>query len=534
MKLLTRLYRRALKSALGHRKATLLICVCALVAALSFVPTLRIQMMTGGGDDSVTVNLRLPVGTKLSETTAALSQLEQIIRDEVKGYKTLITTAGSSTSSYSGSIQIQLPPSEEQIDTAEVIQQKLRAHFADFPADVRLSFRQGMARQMAGSDLVLKVRSDSLDQALQVAAQIESVMNAIPDIGEPTVDTEEGLPEVEVVIDRQRAYAFGVDVTTVAKEINYAINGVTATTYRENGKEYSVKVMYQNDDKQKMADLEQIFVKGTNGKVSVANFAEIKKGLGPVSVKRENQTRIVKVSADVLSDKNVSVVEEELKEAIAGSFILPEGVTVSYEGSLKDMKKQGSAYFKIILMAILLVFGVMAGTYESFKEPFINLFTLPFLIVGAVLIHLLTGSSFSMVSMIGVVMLIGIVVNNGIILVDQTNLLVHRGVPLLEACESAGASRFRPVMMTTLSTLLGMVPMAFFGDANSSMTQPIGLCVIGGLTSSTIVTLFIIPVIYSLFNQKADKKQKFAMDRALQERLQTVQARQQAKEGGAE
>ena len=160
----------------------------------------------------------------------------------------------------------------------------------------------------------------------------------------------------------------------------------------------------------------------------------------------------------------------------------------------------------------------MAGTYESFKEPFINLFTLPFLIVGAVLIHLFTGHAFSMVSMIGIVMLIGIVVNNGIILVDQTNLLVRRGMPLLKACEEAGASRFRPVMMTTLSTLLGMVPMAFFGDANSSMTQPIGLCVIGGLTSSTIVTLFIIPVIYSLFNQKTVLK-KFEMDDELKNRL---------------
>ncbi len=498
MDFITRWYRRALASALGHRKATLLICVCALIIALAFIPTLHIQMMTSGGDDSVTVNLRYPIGTKLSETQAGLEQLERIIRDEVKGYKTLIMTAGSSTSSYSGSIQIQLPPSAEQIDTAEVVQQKLRAHFADFPADTRLSFRQGMSRQMTGSDLVLKVHSDSLDLAMQVAGQIEEVMDSLADIGEPSVDTDAGLPEVEVVIDRQRAYAFGVDVATVAKEINYAINGVTATTYRQNGKEYSVKVMYRNEDRKKMMDLERIFVKGSSGMVSVSNFAAVKKGLSPVSIKRENQTRVVKVSADILTDKNASVVEAELKEAIASSFILPEGVTISYEGSLKTMKEQGNAYLGIIIMAILLVFGVMAGTYENFKAPLINLCTIPFMIIGVVAIYKITNQTVSMVSAIGLIMLVGIVVNNGIILVDYTSLLIDRGYELKKACLEAGCSRLRPVLMTTLTTILGMLPMCFTTSGSSRMVQPIGVAVVGGLASSTFVTLFFIPVLYSL------------------------------------
>ncbi|MBQ7159792.1 MAG: efflux RND transporter permease subunit [Treponema sp.] len=508
MDAITKWYRKALQSALSHRKATLLICVCALVIAFAFIPTLHIQMMTSGGDDNVTVNLRYPIGTKLSETQAGLEQLEQIIRDEVKGYKTLIMTAGSSTSSYSGSIQIQLPQSAEQIDTAETVQQKLRAHFADFPADARLSFRQGMSRQMTGSDLVLKVHSDSLDLAMQVATQIEDVMNSLDDIGEPSVDTEEGLPEVEVVIDRQRAYAFGVDVTTVAREINYAINGVTATTYRQNGKEYSVKVMYRNEDRQKMMDLEQIFVKGSSGMVSVANFASVKKGLAPVSIKRENQTRVVKVSADILTEKNASVVEAELKDAIASSFILPEGVTISYEGSLKTMKEQGNAYLGIIIMAILLVFGVMAGTYENFKAPLINLCTIPFMIIGVVAIYKITNQTVSMVSAIGLIMLVGIVVNNGIILVDYTGLLIDRGYELKAACLEAGCSRLRPVLMTTLTTILGMLPMCFATSGSAGMVQPIGVAVVGGLTSSTFVTLFFIPVLYSLVMKRKNKKSR--------------------------
>lgn len=508
MNIITRLYRRALVCALGHRKATTLICVCALAVALAFVPTIRTQMMTGGHDDSVTVNVRLPIGTRLAETKAVLSQLEDIIRSEVQGYKTLISTAGSNTSSYTGSIQIQLPDSAEQIDDDVTIQNKLRAHFADFPADVRLSFRQGMARQMAGSDIVLKVRSDSLDHALQVAAQLEEVMDGIEDIGETTIDTEEGLPSVVIDIDRQRAYAFGVDVTTVAREINYAIDGVTATTYRKDGKEYNVKVMYQPSDRQKVADLEQIFVRGANGLVSVANFATVQKGLGPVTIRRDNQMRIVKVSADVLSNKDVRLVIDDLRERAAAGFIMPEGVTVAYEGSWKDTQEQWLVYGRIIFMAILLVFGVMAGTYESFKAPVINLCTIPFLIIGVVLIYKVTDQAMSTVSAIGLIMLVGIVVNNGIILVDYTSLLVDRGRELKAACLEAGCSRLRPVLMTTLTTILGMLPMCFASSGSAGMVQPIGVAVVGGLTSSTFITLFFIPVLYSLVMKQKPKENR--------------------------
>lgn len=511
MNVITALYQRALKSALGHRKATTLICVCALAVAVSFVPTIRTQMMTGGHDDSVTVNVRLPIGTRLEETKAVLNQLEDIITQEVKGYKTIISTAGSGSSSYSGSIQIQLPDSSEQIDDDVTIQNKLRAHFADFPADVRLSFRQGMARQMAGSDIELKVRSDSLDLALHVANQLESVMDGMDDIGEVSIDTEEGLPSVVIDIDRQRAYAFGVDVTTVAREINYAIDGVTATTYRKDGKEYNVKVMYQPSDRQKVADLEQIFVRGTNGLVSVANFATVQKGLGPVTIRRDNQMRIVKVSADVLTNKDVPVVIDDLKENVANTFIVPEGVTIAYEGSWKDTQEQWLVYGRIIFMAILLVFGVMAGTYESFKAPIINLCTIPFLIIGVVLIYKVTDQAMSTVSAIGLIMLVGIVVNNGIILVDYTSLLVNRGRELKAACLEAGCSRLRPVLMTTLTTILGMLPMCFASSGSAGMVQPIGVAVVGGLTSSTFVTLFFIPVLYSLVMKQKPKKSRLSL-----------------------
>lgn len=510
MNALTGIYRNVLAAALKNRAITVTICVAVLLTAFALIPTMTINMMPNGRDDSVGLNVTLPIGTTLEETTKVMDQLKQIVSDEVKGYKNLIVSVGTgnrNSSAYSGSIQIQLPKSEEQIDTAQDIQRKLRAHFSDF-AGVRFNFDQGGRRQMTGSDIKIKVRSDDLDAALRVSSQIREVMENIDELGEVNVDTEEGVPQMEIEIDRERAYSFGVDVTTVAREIYDAINGATVTTYRDAGKEYDLVIAYRPEDRKSAEDLEQIYVNGTNGKVSVANFAKAVRGLGPVTIRRENKTRLVTITSDMIVENvNAYEVENKIKDGIAASFIVPDNVSISYEGSWQDTQEQGAAYGGIALMAILLVFGVMAGTYESFKAPFINLCTIPFLIVGVVFIYKISGQAISMMSAVGLIMLVGIVVNNGIILVDYTNLLIDRGKTMYDACLEAGVSRLRPVLMTTLTTILGMLPMCFATSGSAGMVQPIGVAVVGGLTSSTFITLFFIPVLYSLV-MKEKKREK--------------------------
>ena len=523
----TNQYKRGLHFVLRHRFTTVLVAFTILGASILLFNQLRISFMSNFNDSSVGLNVELPLGTKLSETENILDQFYDIVKNEIKGYENIVVSVGStsgmnsSDTSYKGSISIYLPDASEQIDSADTIKAKLRRHFDDFPT-ATFTFDDGRMQQMSGSDIDIVFRGSDLDTILATANELSALMKEkIPEIAEPEIDLEEGLPQVEIKIDRERASSFGITVSTIANEINYSINGKTATTYRAEGDDYDVVLLLEDRDRTDIPDLEKIYVDGTSGRYAVSNFAEVVRGTGPVSISRENKLRTVHLTASLVGNSsNAGDIESQIKQIVERDMIVDEGISISFEGSWQNTMDMMKIFLLIIILAVILVFGVMAGTYESFKEPFINMFTLPFLIVGAVLIHLITGSSFSMVSMIGVVMLIGIVVNNGIILVDQTNLLVGRGMKVLEACEIAGASRFRPVMMTTLSTLLGMVPMAFFGDANSSMTQPIGLCVIGGLTSSTIVTLFIIPVIYSLFNQKADKKQKFKMDDELARRLQ--------------
>lgn len=501
-------YSKLLRKCLNNRLVTITVSICVLAISIGLIGTLQINLMPSGNDDSVTLNVTLATGTPFDDTKEVLLAFEDIVKNEVQGYENITTTigrSGRSSATNRGSIQISLPDSENQIDNAATIQQKLRKHFNDFPG-ATFSFNAGMRGQMMGSDIDIAIRSDDMDAALEVADWYATAINTVADAGEPTISMDKGLPQVELVIDRDRAYQFGVDVTTVAKEINYAINGTTASVYRSGGKDYNVVVRYQSDDRKTVDDLEEIYVRGTNGMVSVSNFASFRKGLGPVSISRENQTRIIHVTASILTDVNANLVEDAIKEEISNNYIIPDGVTVSFEGSWQDTMTQMKLYLKIIAMAIILVFGVMAATYESFKAPLINLATMPFLIIGVVFLYKITGQALSIMSMVGIIMLVGIVVNNGIILVDYTNLLIGRGIPLKEACFQAGKSRLRPVLMTTLTTILGMLPMCFATGGQAMMVQPIAMAVVGGLISSTFVTLLIIPVLYSLVMKPKDKK----------------------------
>jgi HAE1 family hydrophobic/amphiphilic exporter-1 len=404
-----------------------------------------------------------------------------------------------------GSIAVSLDMDNPASDKSAAVRTKLLAHARDFP-NASMSFSQGMARMMAGgSDIDIALRIDDIDTGLSAANEIADLIKAnVPELTEVSVDMTEGLPQVEVVIDRKRAYNMGLSINSIANEISAAMNGATATTFRYAGDEYDVVIQLTEADRAKLPDLERVFVASSSGTLySLSNFASLEKGSGPVSINRENQSRIIHVTANLSSENlRADEVENKVREVLAAAFIAPEGVTVSYEGQWGEITDTAKTYALIFTLAVLLVFGVMAGQYESFKDPFINLCTIPLLAIGVVLIYLITGQALSMFTLVGVVMLAGIVVNNGIVLVDYTNLLVGRGIPVRQAVLDAGVSRLRPVLMTTLTTILGLIPMSFFPGESSTMIQPIGLTVIGGLTSSTLITLFFIPVMYSFINER--------------------------------
>jgi HAE1 family hydrophobic/amphiphilic exporter-1 len=513
---ISRRYRKLLGIAVNHRFTALIIVAAAFTGSVLCLPKMGLIMMPSMNEDSVSLNVALPLGTTYEDTRAVMLQVQQFAIDEIRGAKNIIVNVGSSgrgvnsRSTNAGELSVTVDMNNPLADTSEMVLAKLRAHFDDFPS-AAMSFGQSMSRLLAGgSDIDLALKIDAIDAGFKVANEIVDIIKQeVPELGEITIDLDEGLPQVEVVIDRKRAYNLGLSVTGIANEITASMNGVTATSFRYDGDEYNVVIQLREEDRSKLPDLERIFVSSsTGGLVPLSNFASLEKSSGPVNIKRENQSRVIHITGNLVSQgakSRAGQIEEKIRRILDEQYILPEGMSLSYDGQWAELQDTLKTYILIFTLAVLLVFGVMAAQYESFKDPLINLCTIPLMLIGVVFVYLIMRQNLSALTMIGVVMLSGIVVNNGIILVDYTNLLVGRGIPVQQAIVEGGASRLRPVLMTTLTTVLGLIPMAFFPGGSSMLIQPIGLTVIGGLASSTLITLFFIPVIYSYLHEQRRK-----------------------------
>jgi HAE1 family hydrophobic/amphiphilic exporter-1 len=507
IRLLIKGYTWLLSKAVKHRLFTTIIVIIVFSGSVLTLTRMRIVLMPPMIEDSITVNVQLPQGTIYDDVKATMLQLQDLAIHEINGIKSIVTRMSQSSSSgpmSSNSLSITLDMAMPGADTSDEATRKLRLLFGNFP-NVQFSFGRGRAASMGGRDFDLALRINDIGPGLQTAREIKELIEArVPELLEVAIDMSEALPQVEVVIDRARAYNLGLSVNAIAREILAAMNGITATTFRYDGDEYDVVLTLREEDKEKVPDLNRIFIaSGTGNLIPVSNFATLEKGLGPVSIRRENQSRVIHITGN-LSDADkgrVLEIENKVRQTLDAEYILPDGLFVSYEGQSSDISEAINTFVPIIVLAILLVFGVMAGVYESFKDPFINMFTIPLILIGVVGIYSITGKTVSMFTMIGLVMLVGLVTNNGIILVDYTNLLVGRGVPVRQACIEGGGARLRPVLMTSISTILGLIPLAFFPGKSAGFIQPIGLTVIGGLLSSTFITLFFIPVLYSLINE---------------------------------
>jgi len=510
---LTRGYSAALKAALGHRALTVLVALGLFALALAAAPRMDIVFSPTMQGDSVSLSVSLPVGARYEETKDLVLQLEAAARADIKGYKTVIASVGSSGRSgrsNQGSIDVILPPDGKGADSAQAVQAKLRSRLKDYP-QATFSFSSGRGGFGSRPDLSIAVTSEDLEKAVATADGIVALIKAkVPQVTDARTDMTNGLPQLQIVIDRERAYSFGLSLSAVAKEIDANVAGVTAAAYEEGGEELGVFLSLAKEDRQSVPDLGSIFVLSSSGaRVPLSEIASMEKGVGPVSIRRENQARKVTVTGK-LSGLRADKAEALVKEAIRDGLVLDDAVRLEYSGSWSEITSTGSSFLLVLALAVLLVFGVMAGQYESFKDPFINLFTIPLALIGVFAVHLLAGQAFSMFTLVGLVMLVGIVVNNGIVLVDYTNLLRGRGRPLFEACLEAGRSRLRPVLMTAVTTILGVAPMALFPTQNASIMQPIGLCIMGGLASSTFITLLLIPVVYYLFNAKEEARKEAA------------------------
>jgi len=246
--------------------------------------------------------------------------------------------------------------------------------------------------------------------------------------------------------------------------------------------------------------------------VSLSNVARINEGRAPSSIRREKQERVIRITGGLAPGIAATDMQRMLIETVDQHLVKREGVTIRYLGEANDIQSYTSRYILIVAVAIFLVFGVMASQFESFVDPLIIFFSIPLLFIGVIWIYKLSNQAMTMFSVVGIIALVGVVVNNGIVLVDYTNMLRARGMKVREACLEAGKRRLRPILMTSLTTILGMAPIAFFPGAGADTIQPIGKTFVGGLMVSTFMTIFVTPVMYSVLNSRHDKKVKKAED----------------------
>ncbi|MDR0389109.1 MAG: efflux RND transporter permease subunit [Spirochaetaceae bacterium] len=513
-------YRKAVGRVLRHKLVVILLLLVLFVGGLFLIPVIGWVFMPAQQEDSVTINATLPMGTPLQETESILKQLEVIVKREVQGYERIVLNSGGrgmmgGNAGNEGSLRINLPKFEDRIDSADEIKTKMRAHFNEFPG-VSFRFGGGGMGMGSGNPVDIILRTDDLVKGKVMADNIASLLKErLSEVTEPRVDLQDGLPQYEIILDRDRIYALGLNTLTIGNEIKAAVDGITATRYKSGGNDYDVILILAEADRNTRPALDHIFVNSpvTGQRIALSNFASYKEGTGPMTIRRENQSRVIHITAGAVPGTKLNALEDKVRNLITAEIPADDDVIIEFGGDNADMIKMMGRFFLIITVAVFLVFGVMASLFESFKDPFIILFTIPLSVIGIVAIYLFTGETFNILTAVGLLVLVGVIVNNGIVLVDYTNLLRKRGFSLHDACVEAAGNRLRPILMTTLTTILGLLPMAFFPGEGSELVSPIGKTVFGGLSFGTLMTLFLMPAVYYIMNRKSEERRRKAEER---------------------
>ncbi|MDR0402211.1 MAG: efflux RND transporter permease subunit [Treponema sp.] len=512
---LDELYRRAVRKVLKHKKIIVIGLLVLFAGSVCLIPVIGWVYMPNQEANNVSIRATLPMGTPLAETEARLRQLQAIVEREIdrSAYERIVLSAGgggmfSSGGSNSGSLRINLVPYEERTITADEIQAMIRRHFNEFPG-VTFNFGGGFGGGgFSGNPVDIVLRTDDLVKGKALADRIvELLREKVPEATEPQVDLQDGLPQIEIEIDREKLYDLGLNTYTVGNEIKAAVDGVTATKFKSGGNEYDVVLILAEADRSSRPALDHIFINSqTAGRVPLSSFASYREGTGPLTINRENQSRVIHVTAGSKPGTRLNMLEEKVRNLITSEIPTEDDVVIEYEGDNAEFVEMFINFVLILVVAAFLVFGVMASLFESFRDPFIIIFTLPLSVIGIVAIYLITFTVFNILTAVGLLVLVGVIVNNGIVLVDYTNLLRKRGYALEEACVEAAGNRLRPILMTTLTTILGLVPMAFFPGEGSELVAPIGKTVLGGLSFGTLMTLFLMPTIYAVMNKRDDRR----------------------------
>lgn len=505
-------YSRTLHSALHHRPTVFAVGLGVFVLAVMLLPRIGFEFQPTTDEGEVTVDAELAVGTRVERTEAVLLRLEEAVKQLVPEATMLITQGGGgggggfgNQSSHRGSIQIRLVPRTERERSNEEISMLLRRELSGLPGVVvraRASGGQQMRGMPGGGDarVSVEVRGHDLEQSRRVAQDVKTILETTPGLADSRLQQDQGRPELAVRVDRDKAALLGMTVTGVAETIRTNVAGTQAAMFRDAGNEYPIVVRLREQDRGEVGAVGDVLLSTPTGQVLPAkNVMVMDRDTGPVQIERKNQERIMRVNAEPEMTLSRAV---EAVQARLGELNIPQDFEVGFGTEVEEQERSFRELQLVLILAIILVYAVMASQYESLRDPFIIMFSIPLAAIGVVGALLLTGTPFSMQAYIGVIMLAGIVVSNAILLVDYANTLRHRdNMPIRQAIETAGRHRLRPILMTSGCTALGLVPMALGIGEGAELQAPLARVVIGGLLTSTLITLVFVPAVYTLFEE---------------------------------
>jgi len=517
-------YSTLLSWVLRNKKKTIGIVAVIFFGSLGLVPFLSTEFIPEGDTGDLQINFEMAPGTRMETTAAVTRELERVIRDSVPEAQNIFTYAGEAGEagevatghgggSHIGSAGAKLTEQKLRDRSTKDVAEVIRRYAMTIPGILKLDIEAGnpLAGILFGGEkpITIEIVGHDVEQTNSLARKIKAIVENTPGARDANISRPLGRPEFLVNINREKAALLGINVTDIALALRTQVYGTEATKYREGGDEYEIFIRAKEEKRKSIEDIENLIITTRNDKtVRLGNLATIEEAVAPTEIERMDRERIVKVGAD-LYKRPLGDVAADIEREI-DKLEIPEGIDVSFGGSVKEQKENFRDLALLLLLSLALVYMVMASQFESLRDPFIIMFSIPFAFTGVLWAFFLTSTTLSLMSFIGAIILVGLVVKNGIVLIDYINILRKRGLNMLQAVTLGGKHRLRPVLMTAFTTMLGMLPMALSRHEGAEMWRPLGITVIGGMLVSTVVTLVLVPVIYSIFEGRRNNNVKGA------------------------
>lgn len=500
------IYKRVLKGALEHRKITVTIAIVIFVTSLASVSKVGAEFFPTTDEGEFTVNISLPEGSDLENTDEVVLEIENNLKS-IEEIDTVFSKVGSTGRHFAGgsrsntaAVNVVLKDLKDRKRSTNEVADEVRGMVRDIPgAEIRVQVSSSGMGGGGSTPISIDIKGDDLDELKKIGDDIEKSVKNVEGTREVESGFGEGIPELQIKINRRNASQYGLTATQIASSIKGTISGQTATEYKFDGEEIDVIIKGDSSLKESVSNLERISIKTSMGiNIPLDQVANISIDRGPVTINRDDQVRVVSVTSQIMGRDLKSITTDI--EDILSEYPMPEGYSYDISGENEDMMESFGDLLMALLLAVVLVYMVIASQFESLIHPFTIMFSVPLALSGGIFGLFITGRSLSVPGFIGIIMLAGIVVNNAIVLVDYINTRRASGEDRKEAIINAGPIRLRPILMTTSTTVLGLVPLALGIGEGAETQAPMATVVIGGLLLSTMLTLVFIPVFYTILD----------------------------------